>query len=352
VTACAYIHPEGLPTVISDLVISSHAKAKTERPQITPTNIFIESASQNRVELTRKTLVLGKLPLILAFAGDVHGIKRFLGDLKPELNSLNAERPMQRIGEFANGFIDQNRVGLSVIGFCPGERGFNVQSGFENLYFETKNLNGSVVSGSGARWLKTQILEADRNLQNSDWQSSALASIHHARLVGIVGMINSKSIFQTQTLKGDNSFGGYFESTTLAPDGNILKRQSWAHVGYDVVISQGSVNVHLIAKQVSYFPEERVVCARLIHEQGIICAPWQIKSLHSDFDPPTAMPDKPPDVLPEKVTIFLNFPHARKAVHRTLTSSERNEVAKTLGGGVFIDQRFVTELAEKAIRAF
>jgi len=340
VTACAYIHPPFLPTIISDLVVT-----RVDTGSLTPTNIFTGPPPSAIASLARKTFVLGDLPIVLAFSGNVRGIREIIKGLGPELNMIDASRPMRAIGDMINSFICKYNLPISAIGFAPTNPNVNVLKGFWNDTFDTQHFNESVVCGTGSAWLKSQIKFADQSLGEWKQDVSPEGMREVVRLIGTIGMINSKAIFQPHTLQGDSSFGGYFELTTLENYKSISKRPSWAHVGYSNQVSETEFNFWTIPKQVSYYPDCRVVVTRLIEKYGSQVKIWPIESLHIGTDSPSESFPAPPDGVPDCVTVFIDFPHIKKCLHRTLTSSEKQQSVTCVDGIFHVSLDFISELS-------
>ena len=330
-TACAFVHPESFPTLISDLVVSYNDGMKV----LTPSNYgFTKNTSMHRpARLVRKSFMLPEGPSIFALAGRVDAIMDFRDFFPIQYKyRLSESRPMRVAGDIANQFNnDRGERDISLLGFSPyypaeGSR-INIVKGADNLTVQTSHFNECCATGSGAAELLKLISQFDKNV--SSWNLPATNSYEH--LLGLLGALNSKKLFEDTVDKERDTWGGYLEATTLLPNKTLHKRLSWSHIAYRVSKDAGVKTFKKVGKEVHYNPAGdrpaigmRVVDKKERHQ----ILHWPIEDLF--VDPATEPTDFGvwEQFKPDVVTLCLVVPSQRKVIHRTLDGREMDEVSK------------------------
>lgn len=344
-TACAFLHPPGLPTAISDLIIGYPGKSGLE-----PSSVAVSFPIQNRELsiLCRKTIEFRSNGTILSFAGDVKHIRKVIAGLEPELEKIDPNRPMRDIGDMINEYLRLQDLGsaVSAVGFSPfpDRHGINALFGYKGRRVSTKFFNEISVSGTGSDWLEKTIVEGDANIaENFPSESKSITKI-----IGILGYINSKAAFSLAEETDDRSFGGYFEArlSNYKESGTLGK---WLHLGFMVHRTWRGLRLYRLPKQLVYDPFTRSITVTIEEENRATNLTWEIQSLSRKLDGYgcenvfASMRD------PNHATVFLRFDDEGKQVHRTLDSHE-HVFLKNHGNNQFsIDEDFVARLARQGL---
>jgi hypothetical protein len=342
-TACAFVHLRNHPAVISDLVVTQRGIS-----HVTPNAVgFVDPSELVPSALARKAFILPGASIFLAFSGDVQGIRDCLSGIATEVRFLNPDRPMRSVGDMINRYVDASGRMVSAVGFALANGSTHVLQGYGNDIEKTEHLNEIAVSGTGSVWLKRKLLEMDSTFTQPDWQET----VPFERLVGLLGYINSCSIFEPGTFLADPAFGGYFEALCAADYVKPMRLGNWVHLGYQAEESQSGLTFFPIGKQVTYLPFDRKLFVTLRTPRGLNVSEWRIGTVYPAFDTPATTTTSLDTCTPDFASLFLYFPGVNLKVHRTLTDSELRAAFTREGVVASICSGLLEEIAEKSLKA-
>lgn len=317
-TLCAYIHPNGYPTILSDLLVTNDDK----KLRLDPSNLTTVNFGDYKgiALLMRKVFHLKEQNSIFAMAGEVQAIMDFREYFPLQYKErMIPGRPMRTAGDIANDFnSDTGRLAISLTGLSriDEERIYNVKilAGAVPTKFKTKNFNECFSDGSGAHEGANLISYVDQLIRPEKTPSIAALSL-------MLGIINSIKIFSKTEDVNKDSWGGYIENTTMIRDGELLPRLSWSHLCYFVDAVAGRRSAALGPKQVHYNPSGIFPAVGLLTRNehgGTSVVQLPIRDSF-DFSPiPNLNLDHWLDFIPDRVTVCFFHQDGRK-MYRTFS---------------------------------
>ena len=224
-TLCAFVHPPGAPTILTDVLVTTSSTKTAGQTSVTP----IEKLSRKSISIKSKCAIFG-------FAGDVARIRDFADYLPQRLQSAPSDmRPMRWIGNEVNDFnegIGQRLGGpraISVLGFCcepaPAPSVVNLLQGLQRKSVATANFNECFAIGSGADRFLTMLHRFDNqmNIENSAYEN----------LLYLTGVLNADKFFCDGPRDPKwTTWGGYLEASTMWNYQTLLTQTAWAHIAY------------------------------------------------------------------------------------------------------------------------
>lgn len=332
-TLCAFIHPPGFPTLITDLIVSREGVENV----ITPSNIGLIGVDNTYkpVTLVRKSLYLDDGPSLFGFAGDADAISDFQRFLPLTYRTRESgTRPMRHAGDIANRFNeDFGKLAISLIGFSRQEAtvGYkvNILAGAVKSAIKTHFFNEVYAIGTGA----DEFLDLVRRFDNDLVSSNLVDAGPTDNLIGLLGALNSHKIFNDSPGILGNTWGGYLEAATLADGHKRLEPVSWTHLAYRVYMQNGIRKFKKLGKQLHYIPRADNPCIGIRIEDGhkkVDHISWRIQELdrfqETTDEERVGSIDHWSDFQPDAVSLCLWFDGSSKILYRTLSQFERASV--------------------------
>ena len=214
-TVCAFIHPAGLPTLITDCVVTNGAAPH----ETTPSKI---NGANIRTGLQFKDMVSKRIFLsdhsVISFAGNAADIILAARDLVLGSSKFDAARPMRSAGDIIN---QQMRYGRDVqaLGFdaSPTNDYVNIVAPSNAIKINTKHFNECYFIGSGANDLAKLVQDFDTYVLHNPAGFHGQFRLAYAReaLYGLLGALNGAKLNFSDEVGHQRSWGGYLEAWTF-----------------------------------------------------------------------------------------------------------------------------------------
>lgn len=218
-TACAFISPQGLPALIADTITTfskpaptvDNLKNRIELLKILPSvdpRVF-DMKVRRQTKLARKIYILND-DAAIAIAGDKDKIVEYLELAKGLIDTfMEYDRPMRKLGDYANQINGAGKTGLEVVGASVGDGG---KSSNYMSFMPTKDLTilgKSAVIGSGAGELGTLLRDYNNQIENS-WPRPLIVT---EVIRGVASGCNNTVLLNERRLgqASSNSWGGFLE---------------------------------------------------------------------------------------------------------------------------------------------
>jgi len=363
-TVCAIVHPDGLPTLLSDVLVSIVGQKLTTPSQLG----WNQGKSEELSPLMRKSFVLPQQTAAFAFSGSVERILQFTENfpLQFQNRSQGEASPMEVAGVIVDAFnsdnawpnpSDDDRIGL--LGFCrsesDGKLGINLVRDLSKQSIQTKYFKGVSAIGSGAGAVLNDIAIFDDQIDQNIALSDDVFTTSESRLNGLLGALNAKMLFVRMGDLVSDTWGGYIEATTLVDYAEFSPAESWSHLAYVTQVGASEPSIEQFGKQVHYHRSASWsgLGVRLEDRQGNV---GQVSIPIEDF-PASGQPNDS-GVLdwstfsPENVTLTIYFSETGMVVHRTLHHDEHKFLVQQGLMNWGLQSKFVEDICARALSVF
>lgn len=348
-TAIGFVHPNQFPSLISDCMVTIEGGGE----QLTPEAIGFANPSKivRNAILARKYVVIEEEKAIFGFSGPLDAIQDFRVFLPIRLNNRPpGVRTMRFVGDIANDFnSDRGSLDLSVVGFSAieqdGQKGVNILGGLHGESVMTKNLNQVFATGSGATDLLKSISECDADILG--WPQKVSPRDH---LIGLVGALNSKKIFDRRLTAAKDTWGGYLEFATLVGYEKFQYPPSWTHLAY--LVETNPLAISQLGKQIHYSPkgEGSALLVRLKDRAGNNDAiSWPIREYLNAAIAPWSRVEDWRDFQPGGVTICIVLDYGKRIFHRTLSGMEMSGVENKGHGDISLSEEVLMKIINETL---